>query len=431
MPKYEKCIDMMAVLERIAPLSRTLASYDTDLALKIVQEYLPNSKIKGFKCGSKAWSWTIPLRWEVEKATICADGEVIVDVDWHILHLLNYSIPFSGKVSREELLTHLYSYPEKPDLIPFVFSFYQPKWGFCIPHNWMNKFTHDYYDIDIVTRFEDGDMNVLEYFLPGESEETIVFCNDICHPSQANDSLTGVVAAMDIMVRLSKNSKRKYSYLFLAVPETIGSIAYLSRHPDVIKKSVFGIVCEMLGTDGQLVGQCSRNNEYLDFIVEQVLKENGSEYKTVPFLKSVGNDEKSLDIQGVNIPTISLTRYPYYEYHSSGDNVDLISENRLAEGRDVLQGIVDYLEKDYVVKMKHPGPVFLSGYDLYPDWRSDPKLEQYWLSFLDVMYGIDDKHSIIELAMINNIPMENFFYWTDAFIGKHLAIGDPYVASNR
>jgi len=423
-------IDMMEVLNRIAPLNRTLASKDTDLALQIVQEYLPGSEIKGFTCGSKVWTWQVPMRWEVTKATISANGIVLVDYDWHALHLLNYSQPFSGTVTKEELLKHLHSDPSHPDQIPFVFSFYESKWGFCIPHSWKEKFTYDFYDIEIATQFEQGNMNVLEYFLPGESDETIILCNDICHPTQANDSLTGLVTAMNIMSELRNKPKRKYSYLFLAVPETIGSIAYLANNPDVIKNGVFGIVCEMLGTQGALVGQESRNSAYLNFIMQQALKESKLTHSTVPFLKSVGNDEKSLDVQGVDIPTISITRYPYKEYHSSADNIDLICPERLNEAKNVIWGIINYLEKDYCINMNHPGPVFLSGYDLYPDWRSDAKLEQYWLSFIDVMYGINSEQSIIELAQKNNIPIENFFYWTDAFHEKKLATKSPYIVSN-
>jgi len=431
MKSNKNTIDMMEVLQKIAPLNRTLASKETDQALKVVQEYLPGSTIKGFTCGSKVWTWQIPMRWEVTKATIIADGKVLVDFDWHVLHLVNYSQSFSGTISKEELLEHLHSDPKHPEQIPFVFSFYEPKWGFCIPHSWMEKFTYDSYDIEIETEFEQGDMNVLEYFLPGESQETIIFCNDICHPSQANDSLTGLVAAMNIMSELKKRTKRKYSYLFLAVPETIGSIAYLANNPDVIKNGIYGIVCEMLGTDGPLVGQQSRSNDYLNFIMQQVLNESGLIYSTVPFLKSVGNDEKSLDVQGVDIPTISITRYPYKEYHSSADNIDLICSKKLNEAKDIILGVVDYLEKDYCIQMNHPGPVFLSGYDLYPDWRSDPKLEQYWLSFIDVMYGINDKQSIIELALLNEIPIENFFYWTDAFCLKNLASQKPHVINKK
>lgn len=428
MKKYSNCIDMMEVLERIGPLDRTLSNIGTDKALNILLEYMPEAKIVGFPSGQKIWGWEVPKRWNVVKAQIKSNGVVLVDFEWHPLHLLNYSIPFSGTINKEDLFEHLYSDPYNPDSIPFVFSFYEPKWGFCIPHSWREKFIYESYDIEINCSFDDGNMNVLEYFLPGDSEETIIFCNNICHPTQANDSLTGLVAAMDMMARLKSKKNRKYSYLFLVVPETIGSIAYLANNQDIIAKAKCGIVSEMLGTNGPIVAQqTQKGNSYLDFIMKQALLEQDEEHKVVDFLKSAGNDEKVLDSPGVGIPTISLTRYPYTEYHSSADNVGLISEERLKEARDVLQRIVDYLEKDYIPKLTYPGPVFLSGNGLYPDWRNDAQLEQHWLSFMDVMYSIDNESSVVHCAMKKNIPLEHFFYWLDAFIDKGLAKSSTYI----
>jgi len=432
MKRYQDQVDMMALLGEIAPLARTLASNDTDKALGILAGFLPGATIEGFQSGSVAWSWTIPHRWELSSATIKANGKTLVDVAWSPLHVINYSQPFKGTVGREELLKHLRTLPERPQAIPFSFSFYEPVWGFSIPHAWLSRFTSDTYEVEINSRFEDGHLNTLSLFIPGESKETFVICSNICHPAQVNDSLTGVAVAVDIATRLLATKHRKYSYLIMVVPETIGSIAFLASHPEIIKASVGGFFSEMLGTDGPMVGQRTRRRDgYWDKILEDVLSNSDLPHKMVNFLKSAGNDEKVLDSPGVDIPTFSLTRYPYPEYHTSDDNINLIDVDRLREGRDVLQGVIDFAEGDYIPVLNQPGPVFLSGHDLYPNWRDDPSLLPIWQSFIDVMYAIDGVHSVVELAAMRQIPMSHFFYWTDAFAEKGLLTKRPFVLGRK
>ncbi|UOG65273.1 DUF4910 domain-containing protein [Leptospira noguchii] len=410
MKLYKDKIDMMSLLRKITPLARTIANNDTDKALQMLTEFLPGAFIEGFPSGSKAWSWTIPRRWELDGATIRANGETLVDVAWNPLHVIDYSQPFKGTVEREELLKHLHTIPERPQAIPFVFSFYEPVWGFSIPHDWLSRFTSDTYEVEINSRFDDGNLNTLSLLIPGDSEETFVICSNICHPTQVNDSLTGVAVTLDIASRLLARERRKYSYLIMVVPETIGSIAYLSNHPEIINTSIGGFFSEMLGTNGPLVGQRTRRGDtYWDKILEDVLTNSNLPNKIVSFLKSACNDEKVLDSPGVDIPTFSLTRFPYPEYHTSDDNIELIDVERIREARDLLQEIIDLAEEDYIPVLNQPGPIFLSGYGLYPNWRDDPSLIPLWESFFDVMYSIDGVHSVIELANLRQIPISHFF----------------------
>ena len=187
--KYTDQIDMLALLAELAPLHRTLANQDTDKALQIVAATLPGSQIEGHRSGTPIWSWTVPRRWEFKTATIKAKGETLVDAAWSALHVINYSQPFKGTISREELLRHLRTFPDRPDAIPFAFNFYEPAWGFSVPHSWLARFTHESYEVEIDSRFEDGDLNTLTLMIPGESKETFVICSNICHPLQVNDSL--------------------------------------------------------------------------------------------------------------------------------------------------------------------------------------------------------------------------------------------------
>ncbi len=427
MTQYPDEIDMMELLARLAPLKRTLACADTDEALRIVKEHLPGAAIEGFACGSGAWSWTLPQRWEIGRATVRSNGETLIDSEWNALHVVNYSQPFRATVGRDELLKHLHSDPERPESIPFRFAFYNRDWGFCIPHAWRERFTADSYDVEITSRFEGGTLNVLTYFLAGESQETFLICADVCHPLQVNDSLTGLAVAVDILKRLSLRSHRKYSYLLLVVPETIGSLAYLANHPEAISTTVGACFTEMLGTPGPLVAQRTRKGvTYWDGLLAAVLKASGLPHKIVPFLKSAANDEKVLDSPGVEIPTFSITRYPYPEYHTSDDNLALIDVERLREARDVLQAIIDWAEVDFVPVLNQPGPIFLSGHGLHPDWRADSSLLPIWNSFIDVMYSIDNRTSFVQLAIEKDIALTHFRYWVDAFANKGLLTANPY-----
>lgn len=432
MKRYSDCADMMGILRALGPLPRTIANNATDEAFDVIKKYLPGSAIHHFASGSKAWTWKIPKRWELSRATIKSGDKVLVDSDWSILHVVNYSKSISGKFSHEILLNHIHTFPDQPDAIPFIFSFYQDQWGFSIPHNWLNKFTSDDYDVVIDSKFEDGYLNCMTFFIPGDSEKTFIISSNICHPLQVNDSLTGVAVAIDIATRLKKRKKLKYSYLVMIVPETIGTIAYLAANPEVVKNSVGAFFSEMLGTNTPFVWQKSRaGNTYWDNILNNISHTETPNIKVVDFLKSAANDEKVLDSPGVEIPTVSLTRYPYKEYHTSHDNFNLIDETKLKEARDLIQQFIDYSEADYIPKLINPGPIFLSGYDLYPDWKNNPDLKPLWDSFIDVMYSIDGIHSVVELASKKNIPIEHFFYWTDKFFDKGLIQKKDFIYSKN
>jgi len=432
MKNYTNSINMMDLLARIAPLARTLACEATDKAFNIMKEYIPTAKIEGYSTGSKVWTWTIPPRWEVNKAQISMNGQVLIDYSDHPLTLVNYSRPFKGRVSNAELKKHLWSDPSQPNAIPYVFKYYQDNWGFCVPHTKLDEFNSDFYDVEVDVSLDAGKLNVFYDFLSGTSKKTFIICSNICHPAQVNDSLTGVAVGIDIMNRLRARKERKYSYLFLAVPEQIGSIAYFANNPIVIENSIGGFFSEMLGTSGPMVGQKTRDGDtYFDFLMEQSLKSRVKDYRIVPFLKSAANDEKVMDSPGVDIPSFAITRAPYREYHTSDDNMSIIKDYNLEEARDVLQNVIDFMEADYVPRLRNPGPVFLSGYDLYPNWYDDPTLLPLWSSFIDVMPKIEGRLSVIEIAKKINCDPEHVFYWCDRFHERGLLDKYEHLVDRR
>ena len=233
--------------------------------------------------------------------------------------------------------------------------------------------------------------------LPGESPAEILMCANICHPGQVNDSLTGLAVGAEIFRRLVARPSRKYSYRLLVVPETIGSIAYMLRHPEFIARCVGGFFSEMLGIDGPMVLQATRRGDtYWDQVSRAAMAESGYPWKGVPFMKSVSNDEKCLDAPSVNTPMFSNTRYPYPEYHSDDENVSLINLDRMRVSRDVLQQAIDLAESDYVPVLRQTGPVFLSGHGLMPP--RDDKYASRMAAFYDVMYALSGRLSVVQAA---------------------------------
>lgn len=424
---FKDMINMMGLLRELGPLPRTLACFATDLAFKKIKSLLPEAEIEGYPTGKKVWSWKIPERWELIRATLKDGKRVILDSQKSHLHCMNYSDSFKGRVSRRILLEHLHSDPARPSAIPFKFSFYQRKWGLCIQHEALKELKSKYYNVCINSKRTSGKLHVMSAFLPGKYTSEFLICCNICHPCQVNDSLTGLVVGIDIFKRLAQRKKRKYSYRLLVVPETIGSIAYMAHHPEVVENSVGGFFSEMLGTEGSIVLQKTRQgNSYWDKISEMALMESGKAWEKKPFMKSAANDEKCLDAPGVNIPVFSVTRFPYIEYHSDFDNIKIVKLDRLQEARDILQRTVDIIEQDYIPVLNQPGPIFLSGNNLMPK-ENKHCYKTLMESYYDVMYAIDGKTPVTEIAYNAKRPLKQIVYWTDRFASKKLLHKNTFI----
>ena len=419
------------LLRRIAPLTRTLVHDDNAVALDMFRSALPNLTVEAYPSGTHVWTWRVPNRWRVLEARLedAATGELLWDGLCHPLATVNYSLPFEGVVDRATLEPHLFSAAHRPHAIPFVFRFYNRNWGLCVPDTHRAKILErDRFRVRIVTDEGPGELLVGICTLPGEREEEFLVVTDICHPSIANDSISGAVAAVDLAHHLASKEKRKYTYRFLFVPETIGSIAYLAHHPEVVQKAVGGFFCEMLGNQNSHCLQFTRKgNTYWDRIALATLKDAGAPFRTAKSLESAANDEKVLDSPGVDIPTISITRYPYPEYHTSDDNADFIDAGLLNESCALIRSLFDRIENDYVPRYLAQGPVCLSEHNLYPDWYKDPSLVPVWGGFLKVMYALDNRRSCEELAADLDVPVSVVRYWTNAFAERGFVKPLPYV----
>lgn len=408
---------MMRLINELWLKRRDIISDGYDESLEYISKIIP-LKIHKIPSGTKCWTWIVPEKWSVGEAYIeDLEGNKVLDLKDCPLHIISYSLPIDKIVTREELRKHLHTNPQRPGAIPFEFKYYERDWGFCIQHNRLKEFTKDKYRVFIDSKFEKGSLKVGDYTIKGKTDETIVLVAHLCHPAMVNDDLTGTTVLVDIAKEMSLKTHH-YTYKFLLVPETIGSVAYLSYNEDIIPKLKYGIFLEMLGNNNIHALQLTRQgNTRLDRIARYVMKRELTNFREGLFRKVIGNDEMVFNGPGVNVPMISISRYPYPEYHSSDDNPGIISEENLNESKALILEILNILENDYIPKRKFKGPVFLSGYDLWVDWRINKKLNE---NTEQIMLRLEGDKSIFDIAEELDMEFNDVLNYVNRFFNKGL-----------
>ena len=420
---------MLELISELWFLKRHLVSDDYDHALlRLAQEVrgsagLSEMIIHEYPTGEPCWTWRVPEKWTCHAATLeTLDGRRLLDVADHPLHVVSYSLPFEGVVSRQELLEHLHVHPRLPDAIPFVFKYYQRDWGLCCTQTLRDALTEDYYRVVIRTTFEPGTLKVGELLLPGESSQTFVLAAHLCHPAMVNDDLTGVVCGLDVMRDLLKElapaGRPYYTYRLLILPETIGSVAYLSHHEDLIPDMVGGLFLEMLGNDSPHALQCSfAAKPYLeakpflarpttsqaDRCLVSALTGLDSDSWNAPYRMVINNDERQFNAPGVRVPMLSLSRaehrdsptWPYPEYHSSFDTPALVTKERLEASKQTVLGLLKAWERNQYIVNNFKGEIFCSGYDIWIDYRVNPQGHR---RLFEIMERCDGEHTVADIA---------------------------------
>jgi aminopeptidase-like protein len=403
--------ELEAYFDRLWPLTRSLTGQGNRETLRILSEIIP-LQLHELPSGTTCFDWTIPPEWRPKEAWIKdSKGNVIVDYKNNNLHLLGYSKSFKGKVSFQELKEHVYSLPEKPDRIPYVVSYYQERWGFCVAHNELENWDkHDTYDVFIDAEHDpNGSLTYGDLVLKGKSEEEILFSTYICHPSMANDQISGMLVTAFLYRELSKISNRKYTYRFVFGPETIGAIAYLHQYGDHLKANTkAGYVVCCVGDKGDFTYKHTKHqNTLTNRCTLQVLKESGKPFNEVPFIPQ-GSDERQYASPGFDLPVGSLMRSMYWnfeEYHTSADNKEFISFTHLEESLKRYLDIVALLENNRSYENLFPfGEVQLGKRGLYPTLgrgndKSDEVTAYQW-----ILNCSDRKHDLIAIAERSGLP---------------------------
>lgn len=354
------------------PINRSLSGPGVRQTLTYLKDIIPELNIHSVSSGTQAFDWTVPKEWHIEDAYIIApNGEKICDFKECNLHLMGYSIPQNRTLSLEALQKHLYSIPSMPDAIPYVTSYYKENWGFCLTHNQRTKLREGDYKVVIKSKLFDGELNYGEIVLPGKSTKEILLSTYVCHPSMANNELSGPVVTIALAEAIKKMKDREYTYRILFLPETIGSIVYISKHLDHLKQNLkAGFIVTCVGDERDYSYLNSRQeNSLADKVAIHTLKHHTEKYTHYSFLER-GSDERQFCSPGVDLPVCSIMRSKYGtfpEYHTSLDDLSFITEKGLAGSYRALLSAIQILEHNWVYKVTTSCEPQLGKRGLYPN----------------------------------------------------------------
>jgi aminopeptidase-like protein len=342
--------DMMAVAKELFPLNRSLAGHGNIQTLKILKTVTGNLDILGFESGSRVFDWVVPPVWECRSGSLRdPSGKVLCDYNLNNLSVVGYSVGIKARLSLEELMPHLHSVPSQPNAIPYVTSYYAPNWGFCLTDYEKSRLETGTYEVEIDVTFHDGEMSYGELLIPGEQKTEIFFSTYICHPSMANNEISGPVVAAFLAKYVNSIANRKHSYRFVFLPETIGAIAYLSRNLAEMKEKVIaGWVLTCVGDDRDFSFLPSRSGSSLaDYVSLDVFESQGILPTVYSWLER-GSDERQYCAPGVDLPVASVMRTKYWqypEYHTSLDTLgDVVTETGLQGALEFYKDVIDSLE---------------------------------------------------------------------------------------
>jgi aminopeptidase-like protein len=402
--------DIHSLASRLWGINRSITGEGIRETFSILQEHLPNLEIKSVPSGSDVLDWTVPKEWKVKEAYIVApDGRKICDFKKNNLHLVGYSSPFQGKLSLSELQDHLYSLPEQQYAIPYITSYYKERWGFCLSQIERDNLKDGDYDVHIDSELFDGVMNYAELVLFGKSTKEVFLSTYVCHPSMANDDLSGPVVVTYLVKWLQALQSRKYTYRIIFIPETIGSITYLSQNiKQMQEKVIAGFNVSCIGDNRTYSYLPSRNGKTLsDKVAKHILKWIDRDYVAYSWSER-GSDERQYCAPGVDLPIASIMRSKhgkYPEYHTSLDDlINVVTPDGLEGGYEALRLSIEAIENNCYPRVTVLGEPQLGKRGLYPtiskkNSASDTRL------LMNLITWSDGNHSLLEIAEKSNVPI--------------------------
>lgn len=400
--------EMYQLAHRLFPICRSVTGDGVRATLQILGEELPTLQVREVASGTPCFDWTVPREWNIRDAYVLdPTGIKIIDFRASNLHVVGYSTPIDAEMDLEELDQHLYSLPEQPDAIPYITSYYKERWGFCLSHEQRNALKPGKYRVRIDSELKDGALTFGECILPGDSEEEIFLSTYICHPSLANNELSGPCVTTYLAKWLAE-MPRRYTYRIIFIPETIGSITYLSMHAETMKQRVkagFNVTC--VGDNRTFSYLPSRaGNSLADSAALHVLGHVYPDFKRYSYLDR-GSDERQYCSPGIDLPvaTIMRSKYGEYpEYHTSLDNMELISPEGLFGAYEALMRCLQCIEADFVPRATVPCEPQLGKRGLYPT-LSTKESGMTVRGMMNLLAYADGTRSLLEIAELINQPM--------------------------
>ncbi len=398
---------MIALMEHLFPICRSITGDGLRESLRRVGEVVPLN-ITEVPSGTAVFDWVVPPEWNIRAAWLTdPTGRRVVDFDRSNLHVLNYSVPVRRTLSLEELRPHLHSLPEHPSWVPYRTSYYNEDWGFCLADDVLRALPPGDYEAVIDSSLQPGSLTYGECVLPGSSTDEVLISSHICHPSLANDNLSGVVVAAFLAKTLA-SVDRRYTYRFLFAPGTIGAITWLARNEEILGRIRAGLVLACVGDDADVVYKRSRRGDTdIDRAAEHVLKSEALAHSVVDF-SPYGNDERQFCSPGFDLPVGSITRSNYERaerHHTSADNIRSVSPEALAGTLQVCLRMVEVLEaNDTYVSLSPKGEPQLGRRGLYRTFGGRADRPQLEAALLWLMSFADGRNSLLDIAIRSQLP---------------------------
>ena len=398
---------MHEFIKELFPICRSITGEGVRETLRQIEKRIP-LKMHEVPSGTKVFDWTVPLEWNVTDAYIANEAGVrVIDFKAHNLHLMSYSTPLKKKMRLADLRPHLFSLPDRPDWIPYRTSYYQENWGFCVRHKDLEQFPDGDYDVVIESSLRPGSLTYGETFLPGESSDEILVSCHVCHPSLCNDNLSGIAVAVMLAQAMAARARR-YSYRFLFIPGTIGSITWLARNEHNTSRIKHGLVLTGLGDAGKMTYKKSRQGQAeIDRAMVHVLKHAGEPYTIQDFFP-YGYDERQFCSPGFNLAVGCVMRTPhgqYPEYHSSADNLGFVRQESLAESYDRCLATFELLERNRVYLNQNPKcEPQLGRRGLYRAVAGQQEKQSKELALLWALNASDGTQTLLDIAEHADLP---------------------------
>jgi aminopeptidase-like protein len=417
---------MHALMGDLFGLCRSLTGEGVLQTLQRLQERIP-LEIHEVPSGTDVFDWTVPREWNIRDAYVRdSSGTKVIDFQQSNLHVVGYSVPICETMSLEQLCPHLHTLPDYPDWIPYLTSYYNEDWGFCLTHSDFERLAEDTYEVVIDSSLADGVLRYGELCIPGRRDEEILVSTYLCHPSLANDNLSGVVLATALAEHMAA-MELESTYRFLFIPETIGAITWLSRNRDRLPLIRAGLVATCVGDGGTVTYKKTRTGDaWVDRAVEKVLIDAGDAYDIRDFWP-MGSDERQYCSPGINLPVGSLMRSVYGEfpeYHTSADNLDFVTADALADTFAKYLSVFHVLESDATyASLKPYCEPQLGKRGLYRAIGGQKDMKQSQAAMMWVLNFADGKHSLLDVACRSGLPFGLVREIADVLVEKGL-LGD-------
>ena len=402
--------DIYSWIKQSLPIKRTLAGPGYDETLNLIRKEIPNLIIHEYKSGTQIFDWTVPPEWHLEHAYIKnSSGETIIDSDNSSLHVLGYSEPVNKILSLEELSKNVFTLENLPDAIPYVASFYDSNWGFCMSDKQFKSLKEDQYEVVIKAKKNQGVLKTAEFYKKGKSKKEIIFSTYLCHPEMVNNELAAP-AILTFMAKLLAEKETKYSYRFLFNVETIGTLCYINKNLKSLNENVIaGFVLTCFGDDATPNIIPSRyGNSLADSFAHETLDKLNIDYNTRSYFEK-GSEERQYTHPNIDLPFVTITRSlfrEYKEYHTSLDNLDIVSPESLESSFNIVDSLIKHIEDQPVFISSTIGEPFLSKRNLYAGisfiTKSSELREELSTKIVNLNAFCDGKNSLKDLY--NHLP---------------------------